>query len=225
MIPPLPADIVKISAPLLTFCGDPSLCVYIADRFFRDGAAHYSIEFLEEGDLNEQRRREKPSEDKRMFIMKSDWYDKHSHRQPALCLFCVSVDLQLLTTDSQKWKIAVSDNYKRIKSYYGNRVPSFISIFVCPRGRDALNTSSIKEDQLIREYILMNIMRNRLNSVDLDNNHSCLFFEDELIASALGAIKSLKSEVYQVCHNYYSTRLDTLDSDMCSSPSEVPPRK
>ena len=54
MIPPLPADIVKISTPLLTFCGDPSLCVYIADRFFREKTTHYSIEFLEEDDLIEQ---------------------------------------------------------------------------------------------------------------------------------------------------------------------------
>lgn len=71
---------------------------------------------------------------------------------------------------------------------------------------------------------LVSILPSRLNSLDLDNTHSCLFFEDELIASSLGSIKSLKSEVYQVCHNYYSTRLDLLDNDMTSSPSEMPPR-
>ena len=68
------------------------------------------------------------------------------------------------------------------------------------------------------------IITSRLNSLDLDNTHSCLFFEGELIASASANIKSLKSEVYQVCHNYYSTRLDMLDNDMTSSPSEMPPR-
>ena len=71
---------------------------------------------------------------------------------------------------------------------------------------------------------MISVVLSRLNSLDLDNTHSCLFFEEELIASALGSIKSLKSEVYQVCHNYYSTRLDMLDNDMTSSPSEMPPR-
>ena len=34
----------------------------------------------------------------------------------------------------------------------------------------------------------------------------------------------MKAEVFQVCHNYYSSRLDLLDSDMRSSQLESPPR-
>ena len=40
----LPEDLTKISSPLIAFCGDPSLSVFIADRYFRDGTTHYNIE-------------------------------------------------------------------------------------------------------------------------------------------------------------------------------------
>ena len=63
----------------------------------------------------------------------------------------------------------------------------------------------------------------RLNSLSIDHIHSYLFFEEELIGSSIGTIKSMKAEVYQVCNNYYSSRMDLLDSDMTSSDSDIPP--
>lgn len=64
---------------------------------------------------------------------------------------------------------------------------------------------------------------NSLNSLTIDHLHSYLFFEEELIGSSLSSIKSLKAEVFQICHNYYSDRLDILDSDMHSLNPENPP--
>lgn len=152
MIPSLPPDIARISAPLITFCGDSSLCVFIADRFFRDGSAHYGIEFVEDGELSKQSELPLPETDSRVFIMKSSWYYKHSHVQPALCLFCVSVNLHALSADCQKWKTTVSEQFQRYQAYFGKQVPSFLSIFVCPGNRDSLNEGSVKEDVLIREW-------------------------------------------------------------------------
>ena len=152
MIPSLPPDIARISAPLITFCGDSSLCVFIADRFFRDGSAHYGIEFVEDGELSKQSELPLPETDSRVFIMKSSWYYKHSHVQPALCLFCVSANLHALSADCQKWKTTVSEQFQRYQAYFGKQVPSFLSIFVCPGNRDSLNEGSVKEDVLIREW-------------------------------------------------------------------------
>lgn len=33
----------------------------------------------------------------------------------------------------------------------------------------------------------------------------------------------MKAEIYQICHSYYSDRLDVLDSDMQTSQSTIPP--
>ena len=58
--------------------------------------------------------------------------------------------------------------------------------------------------------------------ISIDHIHSYLFFEDELIGSSIGSIKSMKAEVSQICNNYYSSRMDLLDSDMRSQ-SDIPP--
>ena len=78
---------------------------------------------------------------------------------------------------------------------------------------------------LLESNALCEFLFSRLNSLSIDHIHSHLFFEEELIGSSIGAIKSMKAEVYQVCHNYYSSRMDMLDSDMCSTESDIPPRK
>lgn len=62
-----------------------------------------------------------------------------------------------------------------------------------------------------------------MNSLTITHLHSYLFFEEELIGSSYGNIKSMKAEIYQICHSYYSDRLDVLDSDMQTSQSTIPP--
>lgn len=69
----------------------------------------------------------------------------------------------------------------------------------------------------------MSYLYNSLNTLTIDHLHSYLFFEEELIGSSLSSIKSLKAEVFQICHNYYSDRLDILDSDMNALNPDNPP--
>lgn len=64
---------------------------------------------------------------------------------------------------------------------------------------------------------------NSLNSI-LDNSiMSYLFYEEELIGSSFSGIKEMKREVYRICHDYYSQRLEMLDSDMRMFQTEIPP--
>lgn len=152
MIPALPADISKIATPLISFCGDSNLSLVLADRYFRGGPSNYSIEILEDADLCKQTETpEIASAGKKSWMMQSSWYEKHTHRQPALCIFCIPVDLRMISTDCQEWKKKIAEQYLRVKTHYQKRLPSFIAIFVCPDNRDELSSGPIREDQLIRE--------------------------------------------------------------------------
>ena len=153
----LPSDIKCISAPLLIFCGDTGLAVYLADRFFRDGTPHYNIEFLDEKETTGSEKEQEYYEDNRSFIMKDNWYYKHSHKQPALCLFCVSVDLQKISIDHTVWVKSICAQFEAIKSRFLDNVPAFLSIFVCPGNRHSLENGPIREDNLIREQVLLSI--------------------------------------------------------------------
>ena len=52
---------------------------------------------------------------------------------------------------------------------------------------------------------------------------SYLFYEEELIGSSLRGVKEMKREVRRPCFEYYSQRLDLLDSDMRTFQAEIPP--
>lgn len=153
----LPQDIRKIPSPLIAFCGDNSLSVFIADRFFQDGSSRYSIEFLsDQQDLNSMDMKNDEKFEGRT-IMKGSWYKKHSHRQPALCLFCISVDLVQLSQERGKWLQMVSEQFSSISNQFTGKKPSFISIFVCPGNKESLPPNGFREDVLIREYSLCHI--------------------------------------------------------------------
>ena len=154
MIPPLPNDIARISSPLIEFCGDTSLAVFIADRFFRDGSAHYNMEFLDVTENRDIPVVRNPDKDESVRIMKSSWYYKHSHTQPAICIFCVSIDINKLAVDRTGWLQTITDQLNHAEQYLSRNKPAFISIFVCPGNRDSLNRGKITEDVLIREYLL-----------------------------------------------------------------------
>lgn len=52
---------------------------------------------------------------------------------------------------------------------------------------------------------------------------SYLFYEEELIGSLFSGVKEMKREVRRTCFEYYSQRLDMLDSDMRTFQAEIPP--
>ena len=83
--------------------------------------------------------------------MKGSWYEKHSHKYPALCLFCVSVDLTKFTQDRSSWLQSVSEQFSEIVNLFPEKKPAFLSIFVCPGNKDGLVQKGIREDLLIRE--------------------------------------------------------------------------
>lgn len=60
-----------------------------------------------------------------------------------------------------------------------------------------------------------------LNALAVNHIHSFLFYEDDLSNPSFGNVKSMKAEIYQICHNYYSERLDLLD--MHSAQPNIPP--
>ena len=223
MLPTLPSEVTRIATPLLTFCGDSSLGLVLSDRFFRNSPSKYTIEILEDSDLqNQSHEIKQASREKR--IMKSSWYEKHTHKQPALCIFCIPIDLNKLSTNGLEWKKQISEQYERIKSYYSKRVPMFIAIFVCPDSREKLISGPIREDQLIREYSYSIIFSYRLNSIELDNMHSSLLFQADLDASLNSTIRDLKNEVFQHCSTYYSNILDYLDGSMGVPPDQFTAR-
>ena len=151
MIPPLPSDITRISAPLIVFSGDSSLGVFLADRFFRDGSERYNIEFLDarSGAMLAQMKEQDKDESQR--IMKGAWYQKHSHYRPAICIFCVSVDTDKLARDRNAWLSSVTQRLQQVKSCYENSATRYISIFVCSGSRNASSQGGVREDTLIRE--------------------------------------------------------------------------
>ena len=151
MIPPLPSDITRISAPLIVFSGDSSLGVFLADRFFRDGSERYNIEFLDarSGAMLAQMKEQNKDESQR--IMKGAWYQKHSHYRPAICIFCVSVDTDKLARDRNAWLSSVTQRLQQVKSCYENSATRYISIFVCSGSRNASSQGGVREDTLIRE--------------------------------------------------------------------------
>lgn len=152
MIQPLPKDITKISSPLISFCGDESLSVFIADRFFRDGSTHYDIEIISDQDITKSLEMENQQKEQGKHIMKGSWYNKHSHKQPALCLFCISIDLIQLVHEREKWLQDISKQFSRVSNQYSSKKPAFLSIFVCPGNRESLLPNGIREDGLIREF-------------------------------------------------------------------------
>lgn len=152
MIPSLPSDITRISCPLVKFCGDTSLAVFIADRFFRDSSMHYDIEFLDEAGSKKDNRLDNPEKDESERIMKSSWYYKHSHTQPAICIFCVSVDVNRLATDRTKWRESIVKQYKHAVNALAANRPAIMTVYVCPGNRVLLNQGAVTEDLLIREY-------------------------------------------------------------------------
>ena len=224
MLPTLPSEITRIATPLLTFCGDSNLSLVLSDRFFRNSPSQYTIEILEDSDLQKQLPTVKGSSREKR-IMKDSWYEKHTHKQPALCIFCVPVDLSKLSANSTEWKKQIGERYARIKSYYSKRVPTFIAIFVCPDSREKLISGSMREDQLIREYFHLSAFNYRLNSIELDNMHSSLFFQADLDASPMNTIRDLMNEVFQHCSGYYSNLLDYLDGSMGVPPDQSSARK
>ena len=151
MIPSLPNDIAKISAPLIVFSGDSSLGVYLADRFFRDGSEHYTIEFLDSKNGGTAISLKEEAEDESQRIMKGAWYKKHSHYQPAICIFCVSVDSNKLATDRVNYLSSVTHRLQSVEACYGANTTQFLSIFVCSGSRNAPNQEVLREDSLIRE--------------------------------------------------------------------------
>ena len=52
---------------------------------------------------------------------------------------------------------------------------------------------------------------------------SYLFYEEELIGSSFSGVNEMKREVRRTCFDYYSQRLDMLDSDMRTFQAEIPP--
>ena len=126
--------------------------MFIADRFFRDSSMHYDIEFLDEAESKKNDQRENPEKDESERIMKSSWYYKHSHSQPAICIFCVSIDINRLATDRTKWHESVIKQYKYAVNALASNKPAFMTVFVCPGNRILLNQGSITEDLLVREY-------------------------------------------------------------------------
>lgn len=151
MIPSLPNDITRISCPLIKFCGDTSLAVFIADRFFRDSSMHYDIEFLDESESKKDKRIDNPGKDESERIMKSSWYYKHSHTQPAICIFCVSIDINRLATDRTTWRESVVKQYQQALDALTTNKPAFMTVYVCPGNRLLLNQGPITEDLLVRE--------------------------------------------------------------------------
>ena len=147
----LPEDLTKISSPLIAFCGDPSLSVFIADRYFRDGTTHYNIELYINQDEKNMIQKSDRQKNNVEYIMKGSWYEKHSHKYPALCLFCVSVDLTRFTQDRSSWLQSVSEQFSEIANWFPEKKPAFLSIFVCPGNKDGLVQKGIREDMLIRE--------------------------------------------------------------------------
>lgn len=151
MIASLPSDITRISCPLVKFCGDTSLAVFIADRFFRDSSMHYDIEFLDEAGSKKDNRIGNPEKDESERIMKSSWYYKHSHMQPAICIFCVGVDINGLATDRTKWRESIVNQYQHAVNALAANRPAFMTVYVCPGNRVLLNQGAVTEDLLIRE--------------------------------------------------------------------------
>lgn len=150
----LPKDLTKISSPFIAFCGDSNLSSFIADRFFRDGSTHYNIEFLNNQDeKNMIQKTDKPKTNVE-YIMKGSWYEKHSQKYPALCLFCISVDLTKFTQDRSSWLQSVKEQFSEIVNWFPEKKPAFLSIFVCPGNKDGLLQNGIREDMLIREYVI-----------------------------------------------------------------------
>lgn len=223
MIPSLPSDIAKISAPLVVFSGDSSLGVYLADRFFRDGSEHYNIEFLDSKNGSTAISLKAEEKDESQRIMKGAWYKKHSHYQPAICIFCVSVDANKLATDRENWLSSVTRRLQSVEACYAANTTQFLSVFVCSGSRSAPNLEVLREDSLTREWLFLPHFTSSLNSI-LDNNSlSYLFYEEELIGSSFSGIKEMKKEVHRACHEYYSRRLEMLDSDMRMFQTEIPP--
>lgn len=151
MIPPLPNDITRISAPLIVFSGDSSLGVFLADRFFRDGSEHYNIEFLDARSSAMLAQMKEQDKDESQRIMKGAWYQKHSHYRPAICIFCVSVDTDKLARDRNAWLSSVTQRLQQVKSCYENSATRYISVFVCSGSRNASSQGGVREDTLIRE--------------------------------------------------------------------------
>ena len=113
----LPKDLTKISSPFIAFCGDSNLSSFIADRFFRDGSTHYNIEFLNNQDEKNMIQKTDKQKTNVEYIMKGSWYEKHSQKYPALCLFCISVDLTKFTQDRSSWLQSVKEQFSEIVNY------------------------------------------------------------------------------------------------------------
>lgn len=184
MIPSLPSDIAKISAPLVVFSGDSSLGVYLADRFFRDGSEHYNIEFLDSKNGSTAISLKAEGEGRVAADYEGSVVQEALALQPAICIFCVSVDANKLATDRENWLSSVTRRLQSVEACYAANTTQFLSVFVCSGSRSAPNLEVLREDSLTREWLLSSCFTSSLNSI-LDNNSlSYLFYEEELIGSS-----------------------------------------
>ena len=152
MIQHLPDYITCISSPLIHFYGDTSLCEYIADHYFRDGSTHYAIEIRNEESYKKKIYNEKQECTYPEPIFKGSWYMKHSREYPALCLFCININVVEFSQDHVKWLQSVTEKFNAIANSFSKRKPVFLSIFNCLGNRDTLLQHNVREDSLIREY-------------------------------------------------------------------------
>lgn len=151
----LPADIKSISSPLILFCGDNTLSEFIADSFFRDGSTHYNIKIYDESLFTKKSVSLKQDKNQAEHIFKGSWYYKHSNIYPALCLFCINVDVDQYNQDRSNWLQMVKNKFDEVSNLYPKRKPVVLSLFVCPGNRETLAHGNVREDGLIREYHIL----------------------------------------------------------------------
>ena len=80
---------------------------------------------------------------------------KHTHEYPALCLFCININLVEFSQDRVQWLQRVKERFDSIATSFSKRKPVFLSIFHCPGNRESLLQNNVREDSLIREYSLL----------------------------------------------------------------------
>ena len=67
------------------------------------------------------------------------------------------MDLTKFTQDRSSWLQSVKEQFSEIVNWFPEKKPAFLSIFVCPGNKDGLLQNGIREDMLIREYVIYSL--------------------------------------------------------------------